>query len=167
MTTDSHHELAGPADLARLDEVHDLLGKVWRDAPHVGASERARFTLIVAELVANIIEHGAAGRPEPPHLELTVEVRGGAICGTLTDDGAQPPRSAPGGRRLSRPTPADTPGAPDTPITALEIGALRESGRGLLLVRSVADDLALTHDDGRNRWRFVVRARRTPGAPAS
>lgn len=163
MTDDSHHSLAGPADLARLDEVHDLLHAVWRSAPHLGASERARFTLIVAELVANVIEHGAIGRTEPPHLELTVDVRGGAICGTLTDDGAEPPRSAPGGRRLSRATPGNA-SEPATPITDAEIGALRESGRGLLLVRSVADDLALTHDGQRNRWRFVVRARRGPTA---
>lgn len=165
MTTgDTHHALAGPADLTTLDDAHHLLDAVWRDAPHLGASERARFTLIVAELVANVIEHGATGRTDPPHLELTVDVRGGAICGTLTDDGAQPPRSAPGGRRLSRPTP---PTLPEPPISDLEISALRESGRGLLLVRSVADDLALTHDGERNRWRFVVRARRTPTPPTT
>ncbi len=159
MTIDAHHSLVGPADIARLDDVHELLDAVWRDAPHIGSSERARFTLIVAELVANVIEHGATGQPDPPSLELTIEIRGGAITGTLRDDGAPPPRGAADGPRLTTP-PASFHGPHETTTThPHDPTALRESGRGLLLVRTVADDLALTRQGGHNHWHFTVRAR--------
>lgn len=157
MTTDGTHTLSGPATHQHLDHVHRLLEQAWQSAPHLGASERARFTLIVAELVANVIEHGAANRTNPPHVDLTIAIRDGAIHGTLTDDGAAPPRNAAAGRRFSRPpTTAQLSDPPD----AAHISALREAGRGLLIVRSVADDLALTRTDDRNHWRFAVRPRR-------
>lgn len=153
---DAHQYLAGPAGPGCIEDVHALLDAVWREAPQLGSSERARFTLIVAELVANVVEHGASERDVPPHLELTVDVHGGAIRGTLIDDGAEPPRGAPGGRKLSAPTHDE---ASQQPVTGDEVGGLRESGRGLMLVRSVADELALTREGQRNRWRFVVRPR--------
>jgi anti-sigma regulatory factor (Ser/Thr protein kinase) len=158
-TLDHHH--AGPATLGVLQDVHTLLADVWESAPYVGASERARFTLIVAELVANIIEHGCVDVAQPPNLELTVGVGSGVIRGTLIDDGAKPPRDAPGGRRLSQPAAHD--GALPA-LSQVEVAALRESGRGLLLVRSVADDLALTTTAAQNRWRFAVRLRQSQPA---
>lgn len=157
MTTNTTHTLSGPATHEHLEHVHDLLDRAWHAAPHLGASERARCTLIVAELIANVIEHGAAGRADPPHLDLTLVIQGHAIHGTLTDDGAPPPRDAAAAHRLS-PDPADAPLT--DPPDPVQVEALREAGRGLLIVRSVADDLALTRTDDRNHWRFAVRPRR-------
>ncbi|MBO9534433.1 MAG: ATP-binding protein [Solirubrobacteraceae bacterium] len=154
----THHRLATSATPQMLDEVHTLLDAVWHDAPHLGPEERARFTIVTAELVANVCEHGAHGMPAPPWLELDVDVRGSAIHGHLTDDGREPPRGAPGGRKITR-APADAPDPPHE-YTKDEIDAIRESGRGLLLIRSASDDLALTRVAGHNRWRYVVRPRR-------
>jgi serine/threonine-protein kinase RsbW len=153
MSADTPHHLSAPADPACLDDVHALLDAAWRDAPHVGAAERARFTLIVVELVANVIEHGTDGRPIPPQLELTVDIGADAIRGVLTDNGAEPPRDA-----LDADTPADPRRAPPA-AEELATHAMRESGRGLLLIRELADELNLTRDRGRNAWHLVVRAR--------
>ena len=99
----------------------------------------------------------------PPQFDLEIEARGDALHGFLTDDGREPPRGAPGGRRFTRdPSEPHTPTG--TPIPDDAIHAIRESGRGLLVVRSSADELALTRAAGRNRWHYVVRPR--PGQPA-
>lgn len=158
MTTDATHTLSGPATHEHLEHVHDLLERAWHAAPQLSASERARFTLIVAELIANVIEHGAAGRSEPPQLDLTLVIRDDAIHGTLTDDGAPPPHDAASAHGRIRTAAEVSRSDPPDPA---HLEALREAGRGLHIVRSVADDLALTRTDARNHWRFVVRPRRT------
>jgi anti-sigma regulatory factor (Ser/Thr protein kinase) len=149
MSTAGPHHYAGPADLHSLDTIHALLDTAWSHAPHLGASERARFTLIVAELVANIIEHGSHNHPTPPHLQLAIAIDNAAIHGVLTDNGAEPPQP-----------PTNTPTDQEAQPTGQP--ALRESGRGLLLVRSVADTLTLTRNGEHNHWQFTVRARNAP-----
>ncbi len=153
------HHLAGPADRATLHDAHTLLSTVWAGAPHIRARERIRFTLIIAELIANIIEHGTIDRADPPHLELRIDVHDDAIRGTLTDNGAAPPSHA---DTPAHPVQRGT-GSDATHLTGIEIAALRESGRGLLIVRSVADDLALTRAGDHNHWHFAVH-RQTPAA---
>lgn len=158
----AHHRLSAIATPQSLDDVHRLLDALWADAPHTALPDRTRFTVITAELVANIVEHGHTGGPMPPQFDLDVELRDDAIHGFLADDGREPPHVAPDGRRFTRePAPMDTPATLER-VPGDDVHATPESGRGLIVVRSSADELALTRAAGRNRWHYVVRPRATP-----
>ncbi|WP_210493507.1 ATP-binding protein [Patulibacter sp. SYSU D01012] len=125
---------------ACLERVHALLDAVWRDArPPVPAPLQARFSTAVAELAANVVEHGARPTGGPPRMVLDVWVTPRAVLGTLEDDGRAAPDPGPCG------------GAP-----ALDVDPLAESGRGLELARATLDALALERDGGRNRWSLRV-----------
>lgn len=116
-----------------LEQVHALLAAVWDDTPAVDEMTRIRLTTAVAELVANVVEHGRTADDGPPVLVLTVDAAPGRVVAELEDDGVGYP---PDGE------------LPDDPMA--------ESGRGLALVRAAVDQAAYERRDGRNRWRLVV-----------
>lgn len=116
-----------------LEQVHALLASVWDDAPEVDEMTRIRLTTAVAELVANVVEHGRTVSDGPPVLVLTVDAAPGQVVAELEDDGVGYP---PGGE------------LPDDPMA--------ESGRGLALVRAAVDEADYERHDGRNHWRLVV-----------
>lgn len=143
--TGTSHQLQVAADLECLDHIHRFLGEVWAASPQVAYDERVRTTLASAELAANVIQHGAPGDGAPPTITLVIEVVGPEVRALLSDDGAPPPRRAP------------------SPWTFNNLGdeppVLRESGRGLHLVRTSADALMYHRNGSHNHWTFNVRPR--------
>ena len=131
------HVLEADAVPEVLDGVHALLAALWREAGHVDEARRDRFGTAVAELVANVVEHGAGlpGGP-PPRLALTLSADGRGLTAMLVDDGAA---------------------VPDASGTGRAVDLLAESGRGLLLVHLVADTVDYERRDGANRWELLVR----------
>lgn len=145
MTGPSSHQLQVAATLDCLDRIHRFLGEVWTASPHVAYDERVRTTLATAELAANVIQHGSGDDAPPPTITLTIEVVGPEVRALLTDDGAPPPCRVP--------SPWTFDNLHDVPPV------LRESGRGLHLVRTSADALMYHRDRNENHWTFNVRPR--------
>lgn len=44
-------------DLSSLDSMHEMFASLWDELPEVSGRDRALFSLAVAEIVANVIEH--------------------------------------------------------------------------------------------------------------
>jgi serine/threonine-protein kinase RsbW len=119
---------------ACLDRVHVLLAELLADRPDVLDADRIGFETALAEVVANIVEHTAAGR----RVQLIVRLAAGPdrLDAELRDDGP--------------PVEVDLAGAslPD---------ASAEEGRGLALARAAVDDVAYDRDGAANRWRITRR----------
>jgi serine/threonine-protein kinase RsbW len=45
------------SDMAALDELHQLFAELWDEAPLVPDRDRMLFSIAVAEIAANVIEH--------------------------------------------------------------------------------------------------------------
>jgi serine/threonine-protein kinase RsbW len=123
-------------DVRAIDDWIEQIGREW------GASDRTIFRgrLCVAELAANVVEHGAPGAGTD---RMIVSLR-------RLDDGIEIEFS-------------DTlaPFDPTRTATAAQIGALETvspGGRGLALVRTYAEDIAYRHDGTYNRVMLTVRA---------
>lgn len=129
------HVLEAEAVPACLDAVHELLAALWEEAPAVDGSVRARFATAVAELVANVVEHGGEAAGRSPQLALTVCAMPDALLAVLVDDGLAVPDAGP-------------PAAP--------VEDMAEDGRGLLLVHLAADTVRYERRDGANRWELDV-----------
>lgn len=114
-----------------LDEVHDLLDGLWLSAADVSSVDRMCFTTALAEVAANIVEHAARAGAVPVRLVVqagTLELR------ALFEDHGAPYEDAP-----------------------VEADGLAESGRGLAMARSLADELLYERDGPVNRWLVVRR----------
>lgn len=144
--TETARQLQVTAVRESLDHIHAFLEELWSTAPQIAEEERVRFTLATAELAANVVQHGT---PDPegaaPTITLTVEIVGTEIRALLADDGNLPPRRAP--------SPWQFDNLGDEPPV------LRESGRGLHLVRESTDALLHDRDGPFNRWTYNVRPR--------
>jgi serine/threonine-protein kinase RsbW len=114
-----------------LGPVHDLLTRLWADEPDVGQQDRVRFETAVAEVAANIAEHGAAAGAV--HVTLRLASSPDRIQAVFEDDGA--PVEAGRGQ----------PPAVDA-----------ERGRGLPLARAALDRLSYERDGTTNRWVLVL-----------
>jgi anti-sigma regulatory factor (Ser/Thr protein kinase) len=105
--------------------------------PH---GEGLRLMLLIEELFVNTVEHGHGGDSDAPvQLALTLTE---AIIAVEYEDTARefdPLASAP--------TPSEAPDVADRPI----------GGLGIVLVTTMADDVAYARRDGRNRITFRVR----------
>ena len=110
-----------------LDEVHDLVERLWATAPEVTEQDRMRFTLVVAEVAANVVEHAARG--EPVRMLLVLHARPDRIEAYFEDGGA--------------PYSVGSEGSGD---------GLPESGRGLAMARAIAQEVAYERDGPLNRW---------------
>lgn len=124
-----HHHLRAAAGPDLLGPVHELLARLWADEPDVPAASRLRFETAVAEVAANIAEHGAAAGARHVVLELRSSPDG--LHAVFEDDGG--PLQLP---------PEDTALPPDD----------AERGRGLVMARSAVDSLQHRRDGGTNRW---------------
>ncbi len=126
------------ADDAALDRLHELLASFWPRHADVAGEQRTRLETALAEVVANVVRHGAHATGRRPALTVVLEADAGRVIAVVTDDGD------PVG-----PGPAD--GLPDD---------LAEGGRGLWIARSATDAFSYTRTDGpANRWELVVAAR--------
>ncbi len=125
------HLLQATAGPELLEPVHDLLARLWADEPGVDERDRIRFEIAVAEVAANIAEHGAGAGAARVSLRLSSSPD--RIQAVFEDDGA-PVEATP-----ERPPAGDA-----------------ERGRGLLLARSAVDRFSYERDGATNRWVLVL-----------
>jgi len=125
--------LSGAADLELVDAVLDAIQRLYDAVEGVSSTDQMMFSLAVCEISTNIAVHA---RPLDEHDEVLVDVELSiddlALAATFVDN-AQPAQIA---------------------LRALVLpDESRESGRGLVLVRSAVDDLS--HEAARgNIWRL-------------
>jgi anti-sigma regulatory factor (Ser/Thr protein kinase) len=117
------------------DEVATIDSWVERIATQWGESERTVFRtrLCVAELAANVLEHGVS-RSDDNHIVVTLRHLGDGIGVEFLDSCA-----------------AFDPTSEIAATNAASIESLRPGGWGLLLVRAYAKDLSYCNDGIRNR----------------
>ena len=123
------HLLQATAGPELLEPVHDLLARLWADEPGVDERDRIRFEIAVAEVAANIAEHGAGAA----RVSLRLSSSPDRIQAVFEDDGA-PVEARP-----------EQPPAGDA-----------ERGRGLLLARAAVDRFSYERDGTTNRWVIVL-----------
>jgi serine/threonine-protein kinase RsbW len=123
------HLLQATAGPELLEPVHDLLARLWADEPGVDERDRIRFEVAVAEVAANIAEHGAGAA----RVSLRLSSSPDRIQAVFEDDGA-PVEARP-----------EQPPAGDA-----------ERGRGLLLARAAVDRFSYERDGATNRWVLVL-----------
>ena len=123
------HLLQATAGPGFLEPVHDLLARLWADEPGVDERDRIRFEIAVAEVAANIAEHGAGAA----RVSLRLSSSPDRIQAVFEDDGA-PVEARP-----------EQPPAGDA-----------ERGRGLLLARAAVDRFSYERDGATNRWVLVL-----------
>ena len=123
-----------------MDAVHTALAGCWSSMAAVrplGQRWRDEFSLAVAEVAANIIQHAHA--PDPPLVEFTLMLEHAPdhLTARFVDGGIVA-------------TPPDTPVMPSVAVSYEELG---ERGRGLALVQVTADHFAYQRTpDGENIW---------------
>lgn len=122
--------LAGPHTLAEIDAA---LEQTWLQHAHVPEAVRIQVGIAVAEIGANIIEHG--GRAGPVRMRMRVRVLPTEVWVEFADDG--PPA------RVDLSTVA----MPD--VTA-------DRGRGLALAQAVLEKLAYQRN-AFNHWTLVSK----------
>lgn len=124
--------LVAPPD--DLNQVHELLLDVWRQAPEVPETDRVCFETALIELAANVIRH--AGRGAGVRCRLSVEVRPTEVVAEIVDTGA------PGEVDLApRPMPGES----------------AESGRGIPMIQALVDEVHYGREDEHNRWWIARR----------
>jgi anti-sigma regulatory factor (Ser/Thr protein kinase) len=121
----------------RVDAWIETVGRRW------GAGEKAIFgaRLCVAELFANVLEHGKA-KPERDRIAVTLARRHDGIGIEFVDTCAR-----------------FDPTAADLPAQGNSIESATIDGRGLMLVRAYAKDLAHHYDGRGNHVTLRVEAR--------
>ena len=140
-----------PGDIAAIDDWIEEVGRTW------SASASAVFAarLCVAELAANVAEHGITGcgdgriivtlRRCDDGIGIEFMDNGGAFNPALAAAAAAA-AAAPGGRSVV------PPGGPS------DVASAAVGGRGLVLVRAFAHDLAYRHDGRCNRVTLKIKS---------
>ena len=126
-----------PDGISAADAWIEEVGRDW------GIAERTAFgaRICVAEIAANVLEHGSAGEPDTPtQLGVTLRRHDTGLSVEITDSG-----------RPFDPTVAPERALPDS-IEAAHIGGL-----GLRLVRSYASEVTYRHDGVCNRLTLHLR----------
>lgn len=123
-----------PATADALEAVHALLHRFWHAVPDMADGDRMRFDLAVAEVAANIIEHGNA----PVDLTLNLTKYEDRVVADFDENGAALPDDV-----------IESASDPDDPLA--------ESGRGLVLARSALDEFAYERSGDVNHWHLVRR----------
>jgi serine/threonine-protein kinase RsbW len=138
-----------PVVIESLDAVVGFVRLLSRMA---GLSQERTFRLRLAveELFANIVMHGYGGGDPDGVLELTGGVDDGRLWLRLTD-------SAPS---------FDPTGVPDPTDLQRPLDERRPGGLGLLLARSVVDEIRYEYCGGRNRTVVVVNRDEEPDPAA-
>jgi serine/threonine-protein kinase RsbW len=133
-------DLQVPATQIGMDVVHAALAGCWSSFSEVRPLPqrwRDEFSLAVAEVAANIIQHAHA--PHPPLVEFTLllEHTPGHLQARFVDYGIVA-------------TPPETPIMPSVAVPYEELG---ERGRGLALVQMTTDRFEYQRTaDGENIW---------------
>jgi len=123
------------SDVAAIDTWLEEIGARW------GASERAIFAvrLCIAELAANVVEHGIA-RTSADHMVVTLRRLGSGIDVEFLDSRA----------------PFDPTGHASPEARSLE--AASPGGRGLMLLQAYASGLTYSHDGTYNRVHLTINS---------
>jgi serine/threonine-protein kinase RsbW len=129
--------LAGRADVPCLERVHELVERLWTEAPDVQPADRYRFETAVIEVAGNIVEHGG---PQV-RLRLWLRVHTDRVEAQFRDTG----------RAVDLAT--DEGCMPDL---------MAEDGRGLALARATADELTYRRTGHTNSW-SVTKMRTSTG----
>jgi anti-sigma regulatory factor (Ser/Thr protein kinase) len=127
-----------PDGISAADAWIEEVGRDW------GIAERTAFgaRICVAEIAANVLEHGGAGEPDTPtQLGVTLRRRDSGLDLEITDSGR----------------PFDPTVAPEQPL-ADSIEAAHIGGLGLRLVRSYASEVSYRHDGTCNRLTLHLRS---------
>ena len=125
--------LAGPA---LLDQLESALAHTWSLRPQVPDAIRGQVSLALAEILANIAEHGNADDDHPIHVEVEIYIGVGQLLITVTDDGEEPQIDL------------ATVSMPNWDA---------ESGRGLAIAKAVLDSLTYHRAAGFNHWRLTSK----------
>jgi anti-sigma regulatory factor (Ser/Thr protein kinase) len=127
---------ATPEDIAAADAWIEDVGRQY------GIPERTTFRarLCVAEIVANVLEHGPPAVP-PAEFGVTLRRRGDGLDLEIIDSGQ----------------PFDVTAAPHSELPQ-SVETAKIGGLGLHLVRSYAEDISYRHDGGRNRLKLHLPA---------
>ena len=126
------YRIDGLAVPESLDLLHDLLERVAREHPDVGADDLALFETAVIEIAGNVVKHGRP--PGQVRYDFRIDVLPDRLEGVLTDHGEELPAT------VLATTEAGMP------------GYWGETGRGLVLAGSVLDHLSYTREGAVNRW---------------
>ena len=108
-----HADLAGTEE--SLASMHELFAELWDGAPEVTTRDRVLFSLAVAEIAANVIEHGHDRYDNwkldlkacDDHLEASIRHPGPVVERAL-GDWTMPEESAESGRGLALAASAST-----------------------------------------------------------
>lgn len=131
--TELVRQLSTPPDT--IDDVHDLLDRLWAAEPTISNDDRMRFETALIELASNVIQHAA------PDTGVDWMVNVGCDASLLT---AQLVDSAPAvslGSAGPRPMPDE----------------LAEDGRGLAFVRLLVDSATFANTTAGNEWRITKK----------
>ncbi|HEV3372299.1 MAG TPA: ATP-binding protein [Xanthobacteraceae bacterium] len=125
------------------DEVGAIDRWVEAVAAQWGESERTAFRarVCIAELAANVLEHGTA-QPGDDRIMVTLQQFGDGIGIEFQD---------------SR-SPSYDPTRHTAAAKATSIEAASPSGYGLMLVRAYGSDIAYSNDGGRNRITLKIKS---------
>ena len=138
-------DLHVPATADGMDVVHSALAGCWSALAQVRPLEqrwRDEFSLAVAEVAANIIQHAHA--PDPPLVEFTLVLEHAPdhLRARFIDAGIVA-------------TPPEVPLMPSVSVSYTELG---ERGRGLALVQVTTDHFEYQRTpDGENFWTILKR----------
>jgi anti-sigma regulatory factor (Ser/Thr protein kinase) len=126
---------ATPEGISAADAWIEEVGRRW------GIAERTAFgaRICVAEIAANVLEHGAA-RTESARLGVTLQRRASGLDVEIIDSGL----------------PFDPTALPEQPLSA-SIEAAHIGGLGLRLLRSYASEMTYRHDGVCNRLTLHLR----------
>ena len=124
-----------------FDAVHALLDILWNNAPHVETLDRFGFETALIELVSNVFQHGDSDMT--PICTITVTSYSDRIECSLLDAGS-PRELQLTGRAM-----------PDE---------FAESGRGIILIQALVNELSYTREGDRNRWHMVKKTSRPDSA---
>lgn len=131
-TADQQFHLHAPATPDVLEAVHALLHHFWHHVPDMTDSDRMRFDLAVAEVAANIVEHGSRGAD----ITLNLRVSPAGVEADFDETGEPLPDNIINGAAL----PEDD---------------FSESGRGLVLARASLDEFTYAREGDHNHWHLA------------
>lgn len=124
--TDHRLSLRVPPD--DIDVIHEYIDDIWRQHSDVGEIDRMRFTTALVELASNVLQHSAK---DSFIAELTTTVDGERIHCEVSD-------SAP---RVDLQFDEFAMPGPDA-----------ESGRGIVFIQRLVDELHYERRDNTNVW---------------
>ncbi len=131
-----HYRVEMPSDLSRVDDLIDVVVGCCFGQGEPSCRTRFRLCTVVAEAVVNAVENGNRNDPAR-RVTVEIEVHADHVIIGVTDEGDG----------------YDTTTPPDpTTEDALE----RTSGRGLFMIRELADHVAF-NDRGNTIWMTLPR----------